>query len=58
MFDEKLWKAAQKQAKKEYEEEYGDWEEADKYEREDWVFSRYMQLKDNTKGGAIRGSNN
>ena len=49
MFDKKLWKAAQKQAKKEYEREYGDWEDADKYEREDWVFSAYMKLKENTK---------
>lgn len=48
MFDEKLWKVAQKKAKKEYEEECGCWEEADKYEREDWVFSRYIQLKEST----------
>ena len=45
MFDEKLWEKAQKQAIKEYEEICGCWEDADKYEREDWVFSRYMQLK-------------
>ena len=49
MFDEKLWKAAQKQAKKDYEEECGSWEDADKYEREDWVFSAYMKLKEATK---------
>lgn len=46
IMDEKLWKKAQKQAKKEYEKEYGCWEDADKSEREDWVFSIYMQLKE------------
>lgn len=45
MSDEKLWKIAQEQAMKEYEEEHGNWEETDKYTREDWVFSTYMKLK-------------
>jgi hypothetical protein len=45
MTDNKLWELAQKQAKKEYEEENGSWDDADKYEREDWVFSAYMKLK-------------
>lgn len=45
MSDEKLWKIAQEQAMKEYEEEHSNWEEADKYAREDWVFSTYMRLK-------------
>lgn len=49
MFNEKLWKSAQEQAKKEYEKEYGCWDDADKYEREDWVFSVYMKLKEGTK---------
>ena len=35
MFDEKLWEMAQEIAKKEYEEEYGSWDDADKLERED-----------------------
>ena len=43
---EELWTMAQKQAIKEYEEDYGSWEDADKYEREDWVFSAYMKLKE------------
>lgn len=46
MLDEKLWKAAQEQAKNEYEKECGCWEDADKYEREDWVFSAYTKLKE------------
>lgn len=44
--DEELWKIARKKAIEEYEEEYGDWEEADKYEREDWVFSKYEEFKE------------
>ena len=47
MSDQELWKLAQEQAIKEYEEGYGNWEDADKYEREDWVFSAYMKLKEN-----------
>ena len=46
MLDEELWKAAQEQAKKEYEKECGCWDDADKYEREDWVFSAYIKLKE------------
>ena len=49
MLDEKLWRIAQEQAKNKYESEYGDWEEADKYERQDIVFSEYMKLKETTK---------
>lgn len=49
MFDEQLWKKAQKQAKKEYEKECGCWEDADKYERQDWVFSEYTKLKGATQ---------
>ena len=41
-----LWDMAQEQAIKEYEEDYGSWEDADKYEREDYVFSAYMKLKE------------
>ena len=47
MSDQELWKLAQEQAIKEYEEEHGSWDDADKYEREDWVFSAYMKLKEN-----------
>lgn len=42
MTDKELWEKAQKKAQKEYD---GDWEGADKYEREDLVFSAYMELK-------------
>ena len=42
-----LWDIAHEQAVKEYEEEYGSWEDADKYEREDCVFAVYMKLKEN-----------
>lgn len=45
MTDDKLWELAQEQAKKEYEEECGSWEDADKEERSDWVFSIYTRLK-------------
>lgn len=46
MLDKKLWSIAQEQAKREYEKECGSWEDADKYEREDWVFSAYLKLKE------------
>ena len=41
-----LWKQAQEIAKENYEEEngLGSWEDADKYEREDWVFAEYDKL--------------
>lgn len=58
MLDKELWEIAQKQAQKEYEKEYGCWDEADKDERADWVFSAYMKLKDNAKGGIKHDSNN
>ena len=43
----KLWEQAQHIAKERYEEDTteGAWEEADKYEREDYVFAAYMELK-------------
>lgn len=40
-----LWKQAQQMAIEEYEENYGDWEEADKYKKEDWVWAAYEKLK-------------
>lgn len=40
-----LWKKAQRMAKEEYEENYGNWEDADKYEREDHVWAAYEKLK-------------
>lgn len=46
---EQLWQLAQERAKVAYEEECGDWEVADKYEREDWVFSEYKKLEEATK---------
>ena len=40
-----LWEEARVRAKKKYEEECcEDWEEADKYEREDYVFTEYITL--------------
>lgn len=44
--EEKLWQMAQERARTKYEEEYGSWEDADKYERGDWVFTEYMKLKE------------
>lgn len=44
--DKELWELAQQIAKKRYEEDdNGDWEEADKYAREDYVHTTYMRLK-------------
>lgn len=42
-----LWKKAQQMAKEKYEEETteGALEEADKYEREDYVWAAYEKLK-------------
>ncbi len=42
-----LWLRAQKIAKADYEEQYGigSWDEADKYEREDYCMSTYENLK-------------
>ena len=46
MTDLELWEKARAQAIKDYEEENGEcWEDADKYEREDYVFGAYMKLK-------------
>lgn len=43
--EKELWKQAQEKAKEVYEEENGgSWEDADKYEREDWVFAEYEKL--------------
>lgn len=46
-FYKDLWVKAQENAKKEYEEEWGEgsWDEADKYEREDWAFAEYDRLR-------------
>ena len=42
-----LWQTAQQRAKQEYEKEHGcSWEDADKSEREDWVFSMYIKIKE------------
>ena len=43
---ERLWKEAQRIAREKYNEEYGgdSWEEADKYEREDWVWAEFEVL--------------
>ena len=47
MDDKRLWEKAQELAAKEYEEENGmSWEEADKYEREDYVWAAYYSLKE------------
>ena len=43
--DIELWHKARELAKEEYEKNYGDWEEADKYEREDYVWSAFERLK-------------
>ena len=41
-----LWRKAREIAQAEYEEENGtSWNEADKYEREDWIWSAYEKLK-------------
>lgn len=50
MTDDKLWEMAQAQAQKEYEAEYDSWEDADKHEREDWVFTIYLKLKAEQEG--------
>ena len=40
-----LWEEARVKARKKYEEECCEnWEEADKYEREDYVFAEYIAL--------------
>ena len=46
MDEKKLLKQAQANAKEAYESEYGagSWDEADKYEREDWVYTEYERL--------------
>lgn len=44
--DDAPWTKAQEIAKKEYEAENGEsWEDADKYARQDLVFSVYTRLK-------------
>lgn len=42
-----LWEVARERSKKNYESQYGEgsWEEAERYEREDWVFSRYFAME-------------
>ena len=46
--ERELWKKAQGIAIREYEEEFGNgsWEIADKYERQDYVFTEYEKLVD------------
>ena len=46
-FVAETWKQAQKIAREKYEEVYGEgsWEDADKYEREDWVFAEFFKLE-------------
>ena len=41
-----IWAEAQHRAQIEYEEELGNWDEADKYEREDFVFTAYLKIKE------------
>ena len=44
--DIELWHKARELAKEMYEaDDNGDWEEADKYEREDYVLAAYERLK-------------
>lgn len=45
MDEKELWEKAIQIAKERYEEENGDWEDADKYAKEDYVFDAYMELK-------------
>ena len=51
-----LWLKAQANAKREYEEEYDkdSWDEADKYEREDYVFAEYDRLRKERENMAQR----
>lgn len=44
-----LWIKAQEIAKRQYEAEIGCWEDADKYEREDYCMAAYENLKNSTK---------
>ena len=50
-FYRELWVKAQEIAKEKYNEEFGgdSWNEADKYEREDWVFTEYKRLVEERK---------
>jgi hypothetical protein len=52
MSDKELWEQAREQAIEEYEEEYGggSWEEADKYEKEDYVWWAYEKIMNKQKG--------
>ena len=49
--DRALWLKAREIAKEKYEEDTteGAWEEADKYEREDYVWAAYERLKGEQK---------
>ena len=53
--DKEKWKQAQKLAIEEYEEEYGggSWEEADKYEKEDYVWDAYEKIENKQKEETI-----
>lgn len=58
-FERELWIKAQEIAREEYEDENGggSWDDADKYEREDFVWAAYEQLrkeKENTKMKQMR----
>ena len=49
MTEKELYELAQQKAIEKYE---GDWEDADKYEREDLVFSEYLKLKTEVNNNA------
>lgn len=48
---DELWKKAQGLAAKRYEEEGRNWDDADKYEKEDYVYCEYFKLKKLLEGG-------
>jgi hypothetical protein len=49
MTEKEIYELAQQKAIAKYE---GDWEDADKYEREDLVFSEYIKLKTEVNNNA------
>lgn len=46
--DDEILALARIKAKERYEEEFGSWEDADKYAKEDYVFAEYKKLKGDT----------
>jgi len=50
-FEKELWEQAQRFAEIRYNKEFGNgaWDEADKYEREDWAFAEYDDLEKQRK---------